>query len=212
MSKAEQTYFEGYEVFEKGDYDQAIKLAEDCLTISTPDSYWHAGALGLKCWAANFAHSLREVEQSAEKLLSLDTGDDKSWFDGLAWFNLGLVSAQEGRITDAKAYFLKAAESYRSQELLPGQPAEWQMVLDYFATLARWSARRKIAEWAEFLSRIDKDEVERDELAQQLSAAAKLMLRYTKGEDIKGEAIKMVDASVSRTFLTPILLDYEWED
>ena len=144
--------------------------------------------------------------------MRLDTGDDRSWFDGLAWFNLGLAKAQKGQFDQARSYFLRSADSYQSQTLQTGQPAEWQMVLEYFATLARWSARRKISEWVEFISRIDGNENEKSELLQQLSAAAKLMLRYTQGEDVKGEAIKMVDASVSRTFLTPILLDYEWED
>jgi len=212
MSHTDQIYFEGYDAFEKGDYEKAFKLSETCLATSPPDSYWYAGALGLECWIANFTHNMEKVERSAEKLLSLETGDDKSWFDGLAWFNLGLARAQVGRMNDAKTYFLSVAESYRSQELQARQPAEWQMVLEYFATLARWSASGENAEWVEFMSRIDKDEVGRGELAQQLLAAARIILRCSKGEEVKKDAIEMVKTGVSRTFLSPVLLDCTLED
>lgn len=206
MSQVEQIYFEGYEAFEQGDFNKAIELAETCLAISSPDSYWFAGALGLKCWAANFARNLSAVEEYAKILLLLDSGEDKPWFDGLAWFNLGLVSAQQGRLGEARSYFLRAADSYQSQELHARQSVDWQVVLEYFATLARWSASGETDELGDFLSRFDEDKRSRSELLDHLLVAARITLRFSEGEEVKREAIEGVRAGVSRTFLSPVLL------
>lgn len=212
MKHPEQIYLAGYEAFQEGDFDRAIELAETCLGLASSDSYWYAGALGLKCWAANFAGNPSLVEQFAGNLLSLETGDDKPWFDGLACFNLGLAMMQSMRSNEARAHFERAARCYASQCVHPGQPDEWQSVLDYFSTLAKWCANGRTAEWWDFLSGLQGTACTPSDLLEQLSAAAKIMLRYSQGEDVKKEAMTLVEGGVSRTFLSPVLLGCAMED
>jgi tetratricopeptide (TPR) repeat protein len=210
MSKnveAQKIYLDGYEAFEQGDFRRANELADTCLASSSQTSYWYAGALGLKCWVANFTNNLAELEQTAETLLSMDTGTDKPWFDGVALLNLGLAKRKDGQSSEAQTLFLRAAERYKAQELQPGQPGEWENVIDYFSTLCRWAATEETVEWRSILERFGDDTSEQSELLRQLSAAAQIMLRYSEGEEVKRETIELVKEGVSRTFLSVLLLE-----
>jgi len=42
-------YLEGYAAFEQGHFSEAVALATQCLSAASPASYWHFGALGLRC-------------------------------------------------------------------------------------------------------------------------------------------------------------------
>jgi len=207
-TEAHKLYLEGYEAFEQGDFRSAKALADTCLTLSSHTSYWHAGALGLKCWVANFTNNLTELEKTAETLMSIDTGTDKPWFDGVALLNLGLVKRKDGQSSEARTFFLRASERYKAQELQPGQPGEWENVIDYFSTLCRWAAVEETNEWRNLLKRFRDDTSKQSKLLRQLSAAAQIMLRYSEGEEVKRETIELVKESVSRTFLSVLLLEY----
>ena len=207
-AEAHNIYLEGYEAFEQGDLRSADAHADTCLALSSQTSYWYAGALGLKCWVANFTNNLAKLEQTAETLISMDTGHDKPWFDGVALLNLGLAKGRDGQSSEAQALFLRAAERYKAQELQPGQPGEWENVIDYFSTLCRWAAAEETIEWRSFLKRFRDDISEQSEVLRQLSAAAQIMLRYSEGEEVKRETIELVKEGVSRTFLSVLLLEY----
>ena len=191
--EAQQLYFNGYQAFERGDYCSTEELAGRCLALSSPKSYWHAGALGLKCWTANFSNNLAAVESTANTLLSLDTGDDKAWFDGLALLNFGLAKQRSGFAGESQGIFLLAAERYAAQQQHPGQPGEWQSVINYFSTLCRWAATGEIGEWSRYLDHFSERMSEPSELIQQLSAAANLMLRYAEGEKVRDEVKRTLD-------------------
>jgi hypothetical protein len=210
MSKngeGQKIYLDGYEAFEQGDFTRANELADTCLTLSSQTSYWYAGALGLKCWVANFTNNLAELDQTADALLSIDTGTDKPWFDRVALLNLGLARGKDRQSSEARRLFMRAAVRYKAQELQPGQPGEWENVLDYFSTLCRWAATDETVEWRNILKRFREDKSEQSELMQQLSSAVQLMLRYSEGEEVKREAIGLVKEGVSRTFLSVLLLE-----
>ena len=206
-SKAQKIYLDGYEAFEQGDFKSANALADTCLALSSQTSYWYAGALGLKCWVADFTNDLADLERTASTLLAMDTGTDKPWFDGVALLNLGLAKRKHGHTSEAQTLFLRAAERYKTQQLQPGQPSEWQNVIDYFSTLCRWAATEETIEWRKNLSQFRDDTSEQSELLRQLSAAVQLMLRYSEGEEIKQEAVELVKGGVSRTFLSVLLLE-----
>ena len=206
-AEAHKIYLEGYEAFEQGDFRSANALADTCLALSSQTSYWYAGALGLKCWVANFTNNLAELEQTAETLLAMDTGTDKSWFDGVALLNLGLAKRKEGHTSEAQTLFLRAAERYKAQQLQPGQPSEWQSVIDYFSTLCRWAATEETIEWRSILIRFRDDTSEQSELLRQLSVAAQIMLRFSEDEEVKRETIELVKEGISRTFLSVLLLE-----
>lgn len=205
--EAQELYFKGYQAFERGDYYSADELAGRCLALSSPISYWHAGALGLKCWTANFSNNLSEVETSANTLLVLDTGDNKVWFDGLALLNLGLAKQRNGFAGEAQGHYCRAAERYAAQKLHTGQPRDWQSVINYFCTLCRWATTGEIREWSKYLDRFSERMSEPSELIQQLTAAANLMLRLAEGEKVRDKALELVEQGVSRTFLALILLE-----
>lgn len=203
----QRKYMAGYEAFEGGDFSRANELADACMVISSQTSYWYAGALGLKCWVANFTHNLADLEQTTTALLVMDTGEDKPWFDGVALLNLGLAKRKAGNTNEAGSLFLRAAERYEAQQLHPGQPSEWQNVLDYFYALCRWAATEEATVWEEVLDQIsDDDSGEPNKLSQQLRSSAQLMLRYSEGGEVKQEAVELVRGGVSRTFLAVILL------
>ena len=210
MSKnveAQKTYLDGYEAFEQCDFRRANELADTCLALSSQTSYWYAGALRLKCWVANFTNNLAELEQTTETLLSLDTRTDKPWFDGVALLNLGLAKWKDGQSSEARTLFLRVAERYKAQELQPGQPSEWDNVIDYFSTLCRWTATEETIEWRSILKRFRNDTSEQSELLRQLSVAAQIMLRYSEGEEVKLETIELIKEGVSRTFLSFLLME-----
>lgn len=205
-AEAQKIYLDGYEAFEQGDFKTARVLADKCLAFSSQTSYWYAGALGLKCWVANFTNDLAELDQTAGTLLALETGFDKPWFDGLALLNLGLARDKEGHPSEAQTFYMRAAEQYQAVQLQPGQPGEWQHVVEYFRTLCRWGATKDTGLWGNFLDRFRNNTGEQSELFRQLSAAGQLMLRYVGKEEVKQEAKKSIEEGVSRTFLSVVLL------
>ena len=206
-AKAQKVYLDGYAAFEQGDFQRAEALADQCITLASKSSYWYAGALGLKCWTANFTGNVRKMEQSAAVLLQLETGEDKPWFDGVALLNLGLAKRRGGYVDEAREFLVRAAERYKAQRLQAEQPMEWQYVLDYFETLSKWAANGNVDEWRKYLSAVERGVDEQSELLQQLLAAARLMVRHGKGEEVKEEARELVQDGVSRTFLAGILLE-----
>ncbi len=210
MSKndeAQKIYLAGYAAFEAGNFESAVALADTCLDISPPSSYWYAGALGLKCWVANFSDNPVELERSANALLAMESGTDKPWFDAVALLNLGLAERKAGRMRAAQPLLLRAAELYAAQQLQPGQPQQWQQVLDYFSTLSRWAATGERDEWINLLTQFEPTVDEQNELIQQLCAAAHILLEYTAGENVGQRASELVAQGVSRTFLSAILLE-----
>lgn len=206
-TEAHKIYLDGYKVFEQGDFRRANELADTCLALSSQTSYWYGGALGLKCWVANFTNDLAELEQTAETLLVMNTGTDKPWFDGIALLNLGLAKRKDGHTSEAQTLFLRAAERYKAQQLQPGQPSEWQNVIDYFSTLCRWAVTEETIEWRKIFNQFRDDTGEQSELLRQLSAAVQLLLRYSEGEEVKRKAVELVKEGVSRTFLSVLLLE-----
>jgi len=204
--EVQKIYLAGYAAFEAGDYQSATALADTCLEISPPSSYWYAGALGLKCWAANFSDNPVEIERSANALLAIESGTDKAWFDAVALLNLGLAERKAGHMRKAQPLLQRAAELYAAQQLQPEQPREWQQVLAYFSTLSRWAATGERDEWINLLTQFETFMDEQNQLIQQLYAAAHLMLDYAAGEDVGQKAAELVSQGVSRTFLSAILL------
>ena len=61
MEEVKEVYFAGYSAFEKGNFKEAAKIANDCLDMADSGSYWHFGSLGLCCWIANFIGDLRDI-------------------------------------------------------------------------------------------------------------------------------------------------------
>lgn len=204
--EARKCYLDAYEAFEEGDLETAAGLARSCLGMASPASYWYAGALGLLCWLANFKSDAVELDRLAKRLLALDTGADKPWFDGMALLNLGLGKRREGDESEARELLSRAAECYARQTLSEGQPGEWQKVIEYFRTLCRWGAATDDIERKSMLSQIKIGSAGKSGLLLQLQKAIRLMIRYTEGEDVNQEAQDSIDAGVSRTFLAFILL------
>jgi tetratricopeptide (TPR) repeat protein len=205
--EAQKFYLAGYTAFEAGDYESARALADTCLEISLPSSYWYAGSLGLKCWVANFSDNRIELEQAANTLLAIESGSDKPWFDAVALLNLGLSERKAGCKREAQQFLWRAAELYAEQQLQPEQPQEWQKVLDYFSTLSRWAATGERDEWINLLTQFETYADEQSELIQQLSEVARIMLDYTMGEDVRQASVDLVEQGISRTFLSAILLE-----
>lgn len=208
-TEAQRVYEQGYAAFEEGDFLRAGALAERCLALSPPASYWHAGALGLQCWVATFNGDEISLVMTAAALLGMDTGGDKPWFDGVANLNLGLGGWRKaGRTDAAQELFRRAAKRYAAQKLHPGQPEEWQHVLDYFTALCRWAADGDAQVWRGILEQLGEGGEEPSELVGQLSAATGVMQRYAEGERVQEEAVALVEGGVSRTFLClPLLFE-----
>jgi hypothetical protein len=207
QSEVKEQYLAAYSAFEQGDFTTAGKGADSCLKMCSPASYWYAGALGLKCWLASFCSAPAELDVVAKRLLTIDTGPDKFWFEGIALLNLGLMKCNEQDMVEARRQFSRAAECYNKHPLHPGQPREWQKVTDYFSTLCRWAAAEDNDKKKEVLNRFRSEINEENELLRHLSTAIQLMIRYTDGEDVKQEARACISTGVSRTFLAFILLD-----
>jgi len=201
-----ETYLAGYEAFEQGDFEKAAALADACLERSPQPSYWYAGALGLKCWAANFMDNRAEAERTATALLALDAGTDKAWFDGLALLNLGLVKKKEKQTKEAGRLFLRAARQYEAYAPQPEQPREWQYVVGYFSALCKWAATNDPGEWEKYLACLKNEAGGQSDLVRQVSAAAQVALRYSEGKDVTREVLELVGSGVSRTFLSVLLL------
>ena len=207
-TEAQENYFAGYAALEQGDFRRADELADACLAVSSPNSYWYAGALGLKCWIANFTNNFADLELTATSLLASDTGLDKPWFEGLVLLNLGLAKKRSGDTSLAQKLFLQASERYAAQHLRPEQPNEWRKVLDYFKTLCRWAATGESAFWEQFLDQFERsDQDEHGKLLWQLISASQLMLRHAKGQEVRQDAVELLKRGVSRTFLAVVLTE-----
>lgn len=129
-------YSSGYAAFDKGELEEASRLAAECLRLVPPGCYWYFGALGLRCWVWNYLDD-DAVERDAASLVAGDAGADRSWFDGLAHLNLALMHERRGRHEKAAEHFALAARAYSACRLKPGQPKEWALVCQYFAAASR---------------------------------------------------------------------------
>lgn len=199
-------YLAGYAALDGGDYARAIALATQCLAIAPPDSYWHFGSLGLRCWAANYLGEDAGVERDAQALLVGDAGTEQPWFEGLALLNLGLVARRAGQLAEAGEQFARAGECYAAHRISPGQPAEWALVSQFFAAAACWAACGD----ADGLERLAADVAALpgpDEEMVRLGRAIDLYLRRARGEDVRAEAEAAVGEGVSRAFLALLLLE-----
>ena len=198
-------YLDAYDHFNRGHFEDAFVLGLKCLEAAPVNSYWHHGTMGLLCWAANFMEDNSNVEIYANKLLALDCGADKPWFDGLARFNLALKCCRNNRISEAKRFFVRACENYAAYEIDPDLPPESVMVHRFFIGLSRLAADGEI-EPLKQLTRELADMVSDDEEMDQLRRAIELNLRHVEGEDVRDEAALAAEEGVSRTFLAAILL------
>ena len=133
-------YLEGYVAFDQGYFYEAVALATQFLHIASPVSYWHFRALGLRCWAANYLENVTSGKQDAFTLLDEDAGTDKSWFDGLALLNLGILRRRIGQTAEAKELFAQASQRYTEYKISLEQPSEWQLVSDFFAAVTHLAA------------------------------------------------------------------------
>lgn len=200
-----EIYANGYAALDRGDFSGAIKLATTCLNASDTDSYWYAGALGLRCWAANYAGEHERVVLDAHALLALDSGDDKMWFDGLAAFNLAIIRRGLGDVGQAELLFDQARAKYQAYRVNPKMPDDWYLVRAFFEALAHWASSGntdKIDDLAGRLSVMPNPSIAID----QMHKAADLHQRYARGENVGDEAAKAADDGVSRTFLALLLI------
>ncbi len=201
-----EVYLAGYAAFDQGDFTQAVLLASQCLAAAPPDSYWHYGALGLRCWASNYLGDNATVEQDANSLLSDDAGSDKPWFDGLALLNLGLVRQRTGHIAEAKTRFAQASQRYAAYEIGSGQPHTWALINRFFGALTHWASCGE----SDILRRLAQELAGQptcDEELNRLADAVGLYLRRAAGEDVAAAAAAAAHQGVSRAFLGYILLE-----
>jgi tetratricopeptide (TPR) repeat protein len=207
-----ETYREGYAAFDDGDYQMAIKLATETLAHAPANSYWRFGALGLRCWAANFLGQFDQVHQDTKELLYCRSGYDQRWFDGMAWLNRGFAEYQSGDLDRAKEYFSNAWECYAGYKPRPKQPPGWAFVVKYFAGLCRWAATGA-ADQLESLSSAIRAHPVADCETDHLQKGIEIMLRFIAGEDMAKEAQAAIAQGVNRTYLAFVLLppDYHPE-
>lgn len=202
---AKDIYMKGYAAFDKGDYQEAIDLATKCIEVSPPDSYRHIGALGLRCWAANYSGDDETVEKDARALLSKESKIDEEWFNGLALFNLGLLRRRAGEWNEAMILFARASKEYAAYKLDDKAPIGWVLVNEFFIAVTHWCASGK----TDLLDRLTirlSEQSETDEEIQHLQNAVALYRRLAKGEDVTEEASGAAAEGVSRAFLSAILL------
>lgn len=206
MKTVKDIYFAGYSAFEKGNYEKAAKLARKCLRIAKQDSYWYSGALGLCCWTANFTGDHTSVEQYAHVLLAVKTGDQKAWFDAVASFNLGLTHRKNRRLDEANIAFSNAAQCYSTFLKQGNHPTDWTLIIRLFFSIAMFAMDRDKKHFVNLLDRISQFQ-DTSEVVKNVKQTIKIYLRHSSGEDVKKDAIKIVQMGVSRTFLAYILLD-----
>ncbi len=208
--EAAEIYLAGYAAFDQGDYSAAVSLAAQCLDLALPTSYWHSGALGLRCWAANYVGEDGLVGRDARALLGKEEGPEKLWFDGLALFNLALVSQRRGRDVEAKELFARAAERYDKYADSLAGPAEWDFVARFFGAVASWAGMGKrdgLESLAEELAKLPDLRGELDSVGR----AVGLVLRHALGEEVSTEAEEAALGGVSRALLAVILVPHREE-
>jgi hypothetical protein len=202
----EEVYQASNTAFDQGNFPKARLLASQCLVAAPRDSYWHFGALGLKCWAANYLGDNATVEREAAKLLSSDAGADKSWFDGLALFNLGLVSQRTRRTIEAKTYFTQASQCYAASDVNSGQHpiGPWNHKL--FAAIAHWASSGAPEHLQRLAQELACHPASAEEL-EYLTRAVDLYLRRARGESVTADAETAARQGVSRAVLAYLLLE-----
>jgi hypothetical protein len=201
----EKLYADGYAAFDRGDFARAVDLATTCWKAAAPNSYWFAGALGLRCWAAHFAGDIDTMEHDAHVLTCLDTGDDKPWFDGLALVNLGIMFLKLGNVDKAELLFSQASAMYAAARHDAGQAGDQALVKELFGAVTHWAATddpAKIADLDERIGRVSHP----DDETQKIQTAVRLYHRRAKGENVAAEAADAVRQGVNRTLLALLLL------
>jgi hypothetical protein len=204
--EAREIYLAGYAAFDRGDFSTAVSLATQCLDLALPTSYWHSGALGLRCWAANYVGEDGLVEGDARALLDRK-GPEKLWFDGLALFNLALVNQRRGRDVEASELFAQAAQGYGKYATSLTEHPEWGFVSRFFGAVARWAGMGK----RDGLESLAEELAELPDLKGELESvgrAARLVLRHALGEEVSSEAQGAALEGVSRAFLAVILVPH----
>lgn len=204
-SDPEQIYLDGYAAFEGGDYAKAVDLATKCMNAADVDSYWYAGAIGLRCWAANYLGDSASVVRDASVLLFSDTGDDKMWFDGLAVLNLALIRRRLGDVGDAEMLFDLARAKYSAYRIDSEKPAEWSLIKDLFEAITLWAAAGETDKLENLAQKLKASPGEDGERAY-LARAVDLYLREANGEDVTADAADAAQNGVSRAFLALILI------
>jgi tetratricopeptide (TPR) repeat protein len=204
-TESEKIYTNGYAALDRGRFSEAIELAGKCLKSAPLDSYWYPGALGLRCWAANFAGDDVTVVRDAHTLLAFDTGDDKMWFDGLAVFNLALVRRKVGDIGQAETLFDQARAKYQAYRINPNKPDHWRLVRELFEAIATWAASGDTEKIDNMAGRLSVMTDPPDEIVG-LKKAVDLYQRLARGENITKEAKEAAKDGVSRPFLALILI------
>lgn len=201
----EKLYAEGYAALDRGDYARAVELAGQCLQNAPPDSYWYAGALGLRCWAANFTGDYDSVARDAHALLALDSGDHKMWFDGLAVFNLALIRRRLGDVGEAEMLFDQARAKYAAYRIPHQSPDDWRLVRELFEAVAHWAAGGETVRLDDLAGRLSVLMDNSGEIPG-LQKAVDLYQRRARGEDVTKDARRAFDDGVSRAFLAALII------
>ena len=211
VSDPRELYLSGYVAFDQGDFGEATSLATECLAIAPPDSYWHFGALGLRCWAANYMEDNLSVERDACDLLAEEAGLDKPWFDGLALLNLGLVRWRAGHINEAKTLFAQASTRYAAYEIGSERPAEWMLIVRFFAAVTRWAASGETDTLMRLADELASLPAMNEEI-EHLNRVVSVYLRHAEGEQVTAETKSAALTPTSRAFLALILLTAQDEN
>ncbi len=203
-AKPEKLYKDGYAAFEKGNYEKAISRATECLNLAEIGSYWYPGALALRCWAANCHGDRQQAVRDAYMLLSIDSGDDKMWFDGTALLNLGLMRRRDGDVEEAGILFQIASERYAAYHIDPNKPTEWHLIRDLFAAACFWAAQGKTDKLDELADHLKKETAAEAEVGH-IKKAVDLYLRAAGNENVLKEAEAATARGVSRAFVALLL-------
>lgn len=201
----ERYYLDGYAAFDRGEYRKAVDLATGCLSRVPVDSYWYAGALGLRCWAANFLGDDAAVVRDANALLALDTGDDKMWFDGLAVLNLAIIRRRLGDVGESELLFSQASAKYAAYHIPPDRPSHQRAVNDLFIAVSHWAACGETDKLDTLSHRLSAAN-EPDEEIIGVYRAVDLYRRLAGREDVRADALAAAGNGVSRAFLAVILI------
>lgn len=200
-----ELYRSGYSAFDEGDYQMAIKLATETLAHAPANSYWRFGALGLRCWSANFLGQFDRVHQDAQELLECRSGYDQKWFDGMAWINRAFAEYQSGNPDQAKEYYTNALDCYTGYKPRPKQPPGWGFVVKYFASLCQWAANGVTDLLDDLSGKITAHPIVDSEM-NHLQQSIDIMQRFIAGEDVVMDAQSAIAQGVNRTYLFLVLL------
>ena len=201
----ESVYARAYAAFDRGDFCEARRLALECCNRSSKESYWHWGALGLRCWIYNFIDEEIDLREVAKKLLKSCPDAHRSWFAGLAHLNLGLWKRRHGDADGARDSLAAATAAYEAYEIDSKQPAAWALIPRYFAAVSRWVS----GTGADDLERLNAEIAvysEPESAPAGLAVAVNLLCRHARGEAVQTDLDRALAAGVSRAFLAPLLL------